>query len=149
MVTFFGKYISKLDDKGRLVFPSKLKEAAGAGGEERFVIKKSIYDECLEMYTFDEWDTLSEKTRSELDFFNPDHVAFWREYMRDCCIVEPDAKFGRISIPRELLDAIGVVREVAFLGTGFKIELWASEKYEASKLSNENFVAIARSLSRK
>lgn len=149
MVTFFGKYTSRLDDKGRLVLPSKLKEAAGAGGDLRFVIKKSIYDDCLEMYTFEEWNSLSEKTRSELDFFNPDHVAFWREYMRDCCVVEPDAKFGRISIPRELLDAIGVVKEVAFLGTGFKIELWACEKYEASRLSNENFVAIARSLSRK
>lgn len=149
MVTFFGKYTSKLDDKGRLVFPSKLKDAAGAGGDLRFVIKKSIFDDCLEIYTYEEFNSLLEKIRSELDFYNPDHNNFLREYMRDCCIVEPDAKFGRISIPRELLDAIGVVREVAFLGTGFKIELWASEKYEASRLSNEKFVAIARSLSRK
>ena len=149
MVTFFGKYTSKLDDKGRIVFPSKLKDGVPAGSDMRFVIKKSIYDKCLEMYTFEEWNSLAEKTRSELDFFNPDHVAFWREYMRDCCVVEPDAKFGRISIPRELLDAIGIIREVAFLGTGFKIEIWASESYEASRLTNDNYVAIARSLSRK
>jgi len=149
MVTFFGKYPAKIDDKGRLVFPSALKNSVPAGGDMRFVIKKSIYDDCLEMYTFEEWTLQSGKIRDSLDFFNPSHVAFWREYMRDCCVVEPDCKFGRISIPRDLLDAIGATREVAFLGTGFKIEIWAGEKYEASRLSNDNFVAIAKSLSRK
>ena len=69
--------------------------------------------------------------------------------MRDRDVVEPDARLGRISISRDLLDAIGIDKEVVFFGVDFKIEIWAKEKFEASKLSNKDFIAIARSLSRK
>lgn len=149
MVTFIGKYGSKVDDKGRLVFPSPLKNLMPAGGDMRFVIKKSIYDDCLDMYTFEEWSAQSEKIKEGLDFFNPDHVTFWREFMRDRDVVEPDSKVGRISISKDLLDAIGVDKEVVFFGIDFKIEIWAKEKFEASRISNENYIAIAKSLSRK
>ena len=143
MVTFIGKYSSKVDDKGRLVFPAPLKSAIPAGGDMRFVIKKSLYSDCLDMYSYSEWERESDKIREGLDFFNPDHVLFWREYMRDCVMVEPDAKFGRISISKELLDRIGATREVVFSGNDYKIEIWAKEKYEASRISNDEFVAIA------
>ncbi len=149
MATFIGTYFSKVDDKGRLVFPAPLKAAIPAGGDMRFVIKKSLYADCLEMFSYEEWEKESDKIRQSLDFFNPDHETFWREYMRDCVCVEPDAKLGRISIPRYLLDAIGVTREVAFFGINFKIEIWARDKYDASAISKESFVAIAQSLSRK
>ena len=149
MVTFIGKYNSKLDDRGRMVFPSPLKGAVPPGGDLRFVIKKSLYDDCLEMWSYPEWERESDRIRESLDFFNPQHVQFWREYMRDCDIVEPDAKLGRISVSRYLLDAIGVDREVVFFGINFKIEIWAKEKFESSKVSKEDYVAIAKSLSRK
>ena len=149
MVTFIGKYTSKVDDKGRLVFPSPLKNAVPEGGDLRFVIKKSLYSDCLDMYSYDEWQKESDKIRESLDFFNPDHVLFWREYMRDCVTVEPDAKLGRISIPRYLLDAIGVTKEVVFSGINFEIEIWAEDRFEAARISKESYVAIAKSLSRK
>ena len=149
MVSFIGKYTSKVDDKGRLVFPSPLKNAVPEGGDLRFVVKKSLYSDCLEMYSYAEWERESEKIRESLDFFNERHVVFWREYMRDCVCVEPDAKLGRITIPGYLLNAIGVNREVAFLGVNFKIEIWASEKFESAAISKEEFVSIAKSLSSK
>lgn len=149
MVTFIGKYSSKVDDKGRLVFPSPLKNCIPAGGDMRFVIKKSIYSNCLDMYSYEEWERESDKIREQLDFFNPEHVLFWREYMQDCVMVEPDAKLGRISIPRYLLDAIGVNKEVAFCGINFKIEIWAAEELEASRITKDKFIALAQSLSRK
>lgn len=149
MVTFIGKYGSKVDDKGRLVFPSPLKNSVPPGTDLRFVIKKSLYDDCLEMWSYPEWERESDRIRESLDFFNPQHVQFWREYMRDCDVVEPDAKLGRISISRYLLDAIGVDKEVVFFGINFKVEIWAKEKFESSKVSKEDYVAIAKSLSRK
>ena len=149
MVTFIGKYTSKVDDRGRLVFPAPLKGAVPPGGDLRFVIKKSLYDDCLEMWSYAEWERESDRIRETLDFFNPQHVQFWREYMRDCDIVEPDAKLGRISISRYLLDAIGVNKDVVFFGINFKIEIWAREKFESSKVSKEDYIAIAQSLSRK
>ncbi|MCQ2173212.1 MAG: hypothetical protein MJZ17_10770 [Bacteroidales bacterium] len=149
MVTFIGKYTSKVDDRGRLVFPAPFKGAVPPGSDLRFVIKKSLYDNCLEMWSYAEWERESDKIRESLDFFNPEHVKFWREYMRDCDVVEPDAKLGRISISRYLLDAIGVDKEVVFFGINFKIEIWAREKFESSQVSKEDYVAIAKSLSRK
>ena len=149
MVTFIGKYTAKVDDKGRLVFPAPFKGVVPPGSDMRFVIKKSLYDDCLEMWSCEEWERESEKIREGLDFFNPQHVQFWRQYMRDCDVVEPDAKLGRISISRYLLDAISVNKEVVFFGINFKIEIWAKEKFEESEISKEDYVAIAQRLSRK
>jgi len=149
MVTFIGKYPSKVDDRGRLVFPAKFKGVIPPGGDTRFVVKKSLYDNCLEMWSYPEWEKESEKIRESLDFFNEDHIKFWRQYLRDCDIVEPDEKLGRISISKYLLDAIGVNKEVVFFGINFKIEIWAKENFEGSEISKESYVAIAQSLSRK
>ena len=63
--------------------------------------------------------------------------------MRDRDIVEPDAKYGRITISKELLDSIGVNKDVVFSGNDYKIEIWAKEKFEASAISNEEFLSIA------
>ncbi len=150
MVTFIGEHIAKIDDKGRLVFPSALKLALPQGSDMRFVVKKNIFDPCLEMYSYEEWIKQSEKVRNSLDLnFNPQHAKFWREYMRDRDIVEPDPKFGRILISRRLLESIGVNKEVVFSGNDFKIEIWAKEKFEDSKISNDEILAIAESLSQK
>ena len=146
MVNFFGKYTSKLDDKGRLVLPAPLKGVLPEGGDMRFVVRKDIFADCLEMYAYPEWERQAAEVMSRLNFFYEEHATFWRAYMRDCVIVEPDAKFGRISISKELLDLIGVTKEVEFVGNGFKIEIWAKEAYESSKISNEDFVAIAGKL---
>ncbi|MBS7289581.1 MAG: cell division/cell wall cluster transcriptional repressor MraZ [Bacteroidales bacterium] len=146
MVTFVGKYPSKIDDKGRLVLPSPLKRMLPEGTEMKFVVKKDIFEDCLEMYTMEEWQRQSEETRSRLDNFNPDHAKFWRAYMRDRDIVEPDAKYGRITISKELLNSIGVNKDVVFSGNDYKIEIWAKEKFEASAISNEEFLSIAGTL---
>lgn len=148
MVTFIGTYSAKVDDKGRLVLPAAVRREMPVGGDMRFVIKRSIYDNCLEMSPYETWYMETEDIRSKLDPFNHDHQLFLREYMRGVEVVEPDARLGRISISRNLLDAIGVTKEVVFLGIERKMEIWAKESYEQSQITNEQYVAIARSLSR-
>ncbi|MGP1611371.1 MAG: division/cell wall cluster transcriptional repressor MraZ [Candidatus Cryptobacteroides sp.] len=149
MITFIGEYGAKLDDKGRVVFPSAFKSLMPSEGDLRFVVRKDIFEECLEMYTFDEWQRQSEEVKSKLDFFNKEHAIFWREYMRNRAIVEPDGKLGRISIPKKLLESIGVTKEVVFSGNDYKIEIWSKEKYEASGISKAEYIAIAGRLSQK
>ena len=148
MITFIGEYSGKVDDKGRLVLPSPFKNLLATDGDTRFVVKRNIFDGCLDMFTYAEWERQSNEIYSKLNIaFNRDHARFWREYMRDRAVVEPDAKLGRISIPRKLLDSIGVTKEVVFSGSDFKIEIWSKEAYEASGLSNDVFLAIAGQLS--
>ena len=67
--------------------------------------------------------------------------------MHNCTMVEPDGKLGRISVPKKLLEMIGVNKEVVFSGNDYKIEIWAKEKFESSVISNEEFINIAGSLS--
>ena len=147
MMTFIGEYGAKVDDKGRVVFPSSFKSLMPADSDMRFVIKKDIFEDCLEMYTYAEWERQSQDVKSKLNFFNRDHAMFWREYMRNRAIVEPDAKLGRISIPKKLLESIGVTKEIVFSCNDYKIEIWAKEKFESSDLSNEDYIAIAGRIS--
>lgn len=153
MIKFIGEYTAKIDDKGRLVLPSAFKaimaadipDGAEAGQEAdmRLIIKKDIYEDCLEMYTYEEWTRQSEELKSRLNFFRKEHAMFWRAYMRDRALVEPDGKLGRISIPKKLLEAIGADKEVVFSGNDHKIEIWAKEKFESNQITNEEFVELA------
>ena len=147
MLSFIGEYSAKIDDKGRVVFPSPLKNVMPEGGDMRFVVKKDIYGACLEMYPFEEWERQSKAVKASLNLFNRKHAMFWREYMRGTRVVEPDSKVGRILIPKELLETIGANRELVFSGVDYKIEIWAKENYEASWISEEEYVAIAEGLS--
>ena len=146
MAGFFGKYSAKIDDKGRLVLPSAFKGIMPAD-DMRLVIKKDIYEDCLEVYTYEEWVRQSEELKGRLNFLKKEHAMFWREYMRNRSLVEPDGKVGRINIPKKLLESIGADKEVVFSGNDHKIEIWAKERYESNEISNEDFVALAGMLS--
>ena len=148
MASFIGEYTSRVDDKGRLVFPAAFRAMLTPGADTRFVVKKDLFAPCLDMYTYEEWEKQSGKVQDSLDLiFNKTHAIFWREYTRDRDLVEPDARLGRISISRKLLDAISVDKEVVFSGSDFKIEIWSKEAFEASRLSSDEFIAIAEDLS--
>ena len=147
MVKFIGEYRAKMDDKGRLVFPSAFKALLPEGKPQLFVIKKDIFEDCLEMYTYEEWERQSEEVKSRLNFFNRAHSTFWREYMRNRAVVEPDPKLGRIAIPKKLSESIGIIKDVVFSGNDHKIEIWPAEKYEMSEISSESFIALSGILS--
>ncbi len=153
MVKFIGEYESKLDDKGRVVVPSAFKSIVinrldGASSNDNladiaFVIKKSLFSNCLEMYTYQQWEQESEEIKGRLNFFNPEHDKFWREYSRDRALVTLDRKVGRIIIPKTLLKKIGVDKEIIFAGNDFKIEIWAKENYNKTKMEEKAFVNLA------
>ena len=67
MVKFIGEYNVKVDDKGRVIFPAAFKSIMPADGDMRFVVRKDVFEKCLEMYTFEEWERQSELVRSKLN----------------------------------------------------------------------------------
>ena len=67
--------------------------------------------------------------------------------MYDRAMVTPDPKLGRISIPAELLEKIGVTKEVVFLGGDYKIEIWAKDRFESQIISEEEYRSMAEELS--
>jgi MraZ protein len=149
MAGFFGTYSAKIDDKGRVVIPSAIKNAVPAEQLE-FIIRKDMYSECLEMYTMQEWTLYADSVRAKLDIpFNEEDMMYWRTFMADTSSATPDPKLGRISVPKDLLEKCGIVKEVVFFCLGYKIEIWAKEALEGSRLSTEQFKAKSKSLAAK
>ena len=144
---FFGRHSAKVDDKGRLVIPSAIKGVVSED-QMKFVIRKDMHSDCLEMFTYAEWEAMSQAVRSKLDLaFDEDHIRYWRTYMSDTVTVVPDAKLGRITIPREILDKAGIGKEVVFLGVDYKVEIWAKEEIEGGRLSADEFRKLGRKIS--
>ena len=83
---------------------------------------------------------------SRLNLYNRKHAEFWREYMRDRAIVEPEGKLGRMSIPKQMLQGIAAEREIIFAGCDHFMEIWAKEIYEAARMDNSEFTALAEEL---
>ena len=74
-------------------------------------------------------------------------VELFTEDVKIFCKEFHDGKIGRINIPRKLLENIGVTKEVVFSGNDHKIEIWAKERFESSRLSNEEYISLAGMLS--
>ena len=143
MTFFIGEYKAKVDDRGRLVFPSAFKAVCADELQQGFVVKKALFANCLEVYTYQSWQAESEAVRARLNFFNRDDEKFWRAYTSNRAFVIPDEKFGRISIPKELLEAVGIEKEAVFCGRDFKIEIWSKEGRDNCIISEDEYVNLA------
>ena len=146
MAKFIGEYSVKIDDKGRMIFPSAFKSVFAPDERMALVVKKDLFENCLEMYTYSQWEIESDEVKKRLNFFKKEHANFWREYMRDRAIVEPDEKLGRITIPKKILESIGAEKEMIFVGNDHKIEIWAKENYINKQMDSEDFIALAQDI---
>ncbi len=123
---FVGEYIAKLDDKGRMVFPSELRAQSGSLATQ-YMVHKDVYDNALEIFTLEAWAKHSEEVKAKLNPLSREGSRLWEEFNRLRAVVVPDEKTGRILIPKNLLEKIGVQKEVVFTGLDFKIKLCAKE----------------------
>ena len=146
MAKFIGEYSVKIDDKGRMIFPSAFKGVFAPEEKIALVVKKDIFENCLQMYTWQQWEEESNQVKARLNFFKREHSEFWREYMRDRAVVEPDEKLGRITIPKKMLESIGAEKEMIFAGNDHKIEIWAKESYEQKRMDPVSFAQLAQKI---
>ena len=80
MLSFIGDYTCKLDSKGRAVVPAVFRKEMQAAGEVSFVMRRNIFDECIDVYPKDEWLKLIAGLREKLSQFNREQVRFFREF---------------------------------------------------------------------
>jgi MraZ protein len=142
MTSFIGEYTCKVDTKSRIALPVAFKKQMPEGAEERFVVKKDIYEKCLILYTIEEWNRQNERLRASLNEFNREHNQFLREFHRSSVEVSSDAS-NRILIPSRLLEFAGIDKDVVLSGQDRKIEIWAKEAYEAKEEQADDFAALA------
>lgn len=135
-----GEYQHSVDTKGRLIIPSKFREAL----QESFVITRGL-DNCLFGYPMDEWRKLEEKLKG-LPMTKKDTRAFARFFFSGATEVEID-KQGRINIPTTLIQHANISKECIVLGVSNRIEIWAKDAWEDYfKESEESFNEIAENM---
>ncbi len=132
---FMGEYNHTIDAKGRLIVPSKFRDALG----DEFVITKGL-DGCLFVYDNKEWTAFEEKLKS-LPLTNKDARQFVRFFLAGAANVEVD-KQGRILVPSNLREFAKLSKEVVLVGVASRIEIWSKEIWENTE-SFEDMEEIA------
>ena len=137
---FVGQYTYSLDQKGRVVVPSKYRQKLG----DSFIITRGL-DKCVFIYPMEEWNALSERLE-QLPFTKKDVRSFVRMFFSGAVEVSTDSQ-GRISLPPFLREYAGISKDVVFLGVGNRIELWSKEIWGVyEKDSSELFEKIAEEI---
>jgi MraZ protein len=139
MSKFQGRYDAKIDAKGRMVFPAKLKASLSETNGSQMTLFKSD-DGCLELYTALEWNRIAggvanmkpnaQLTASQVSRFKT------RFFSRQID-VELDSN-GRLLLPKGHVDHACIVKDVVVVGEWKKVRLWEPSKYE-SFISDDDF----------
>lgn len=125
---FIGDYTCKLDAKGRISVPAGLMKQFPADFNKTVVIKKNVYQKCLELYTIDSWKETMKKLY-EKHSFEEDYEEFVRDYTDGNTPVEIDGS-NRILVSKHLLEYADMKKEVLLKSAVDKIEIWGVEAYE-------------------
>ncbi len=123
LAMFMGEYNHTIDVKGRLIIPSKFREALG----DVFVVTKGL-DGCLFVFDNAEWSVFEEKLKS-LPITNKDARKFVRFFLAGAAEVEVD-KQGRILVPNVLREFAQLSKDVVLIGVASRIEIWSKERFE-------------------
>lgn len=117
-----GEYCYSLDAKGRVNFPVKLREVLGA----HFIIAKGLGDNCLFVYSMEEWQSVEEKIKA-LPLSKARNLQ--RFFFASAAQIEPD-KQGRIVIPQNLREYSTLDKDVMIVGASTHCEIWSKENWD-------------------
>ncbi len=130
MQHFIGTYECKADSKGRIMLPVALKKQMNELLNDGFVIKRAVFNACLELYPIKQWEELMAKV-NQLNRFNKKNNDFIRRFTAGVRIVEVDAT-GRFLIPKDLMQHAGIERETVVSSAVNILEIWDKDRYEAA-----------------
>lgn len=129
MTHIIGQHDCKADSKGRVLLPISLKNQLLPVLKEGFVIKRSVFQQCLELYPKQQFDVLMQKVMKKSKI-NRKYDAFVRNFVAGMKEVAIDGDSGRLQIPKNLVDFAEIDKEVVLNAVFDKIEIWDKDKYE-------------------
>ena len=137
-----GTYECKIDVKGRLLIPSAFKKQLAPVIAKGFVLKRAVFQNCLELYPLEEWEDLIKKVNS-LNRFKKKNNDFIRRFTAGVKFIELDNN-GRLLIPKDLIEFSNINREVTLSSSVNIIEIWDKVSYEKSIVdSRDDFAKLA------
>jgi MraZ protein len=139
--TLIGTYECKVDAKGRLMLPTSLKKQLGSL-EDGFVLKRSVFQPCLELFPMNEWNKMMLKI-SKLNRFVKKNDDFIRRFSAGVRMIEIDAT-GRLLIPKDLVVIAQIDKDIVLNSAINIIEIWDKNKYEnAIENATDDFSDLA------
>lgn len=110
------------------MLPSGIKKQLLPILEDGFVLRRSVFQECLELYPMEEWQLLMQKM-NKLNRFKKKNNDFIRRFSAGAKMIEVDTN-GRLLIPKDLTVFAGITKEVVVSSAINIIEIWDKDKYE-------------------
>lgn len=135
MLNLIGVHECKMDAKGRVMIPSGLKKQLLPVLEKGFVIKRSVFQKCLELYPMDEWQSVMSKV-NRLNRFVKKNNDFIRMFTAGVKIIEVDAN-GRLNIPKDLMLYSNLKSDLVLSSAVGIVEIWDKNQYEETLLNPE------------
>ena len=133
MTFFTSEYECKLDAKGRIVLPARIKSQLPEGESQELVIRRG-FEQCLILYPMVEFKKVFSKI-SGLNEFNEEYRKLQRNFLSGVVTVELDSN-GRFLLPKNMLAYAQIDKEAMLVGTGNKVEIWNPSIYEKHQIND-------------
>ncbi len=134
---FLGDFPHTLDDKGRLIMPSKFRNELGTN----FVVTRGL-EGCLFVFTESKWNEFTEQLNSK--GLSKKDVRSITRFFCSCAMTSDLDKQGRFLVNKNLREFAGIERDVMIIGVSDRIEIWSKEKwneYSEAEYSDDNIMS--------
>jgi MraZ protein len=135
---FLGNIEAKMDAKGRAFLPATFRKVLQAGGEERLVLRKDVFQPCLVLYPESVWNEQMDLMRSKLNRWNKQQQEVFRKFVSEVEVLTLDGN-GRFLVPKRYQRMAEIELDIRFIGMGDTIEMWSTQKAEKEQMSVEDF----------
>lgn len=133
MACFVDEYERQLDERGRIILPSKLRDEIN----NTVYITQSTSEKCLHLYTEDEWENISAKVNQLPTATDRNAAAFVRLFFGKATAVSVD-KQGRVPISKRLLEFANLTKDVVLVGANTRLEIWDLQAWNEYQLQSSN-----------
>ncbi|WP_407862611.1 division/cell wall cluster transcriptional repressor MraZ [Parvimonas parva] len=137
MAMFLGDFPHTLDDKGRLIMPSKFRNELGTN----FIVTRGL-EGCLFVFTESKWNEFTEQLNSK--GLSKKDVRSITRFFCSCAMTSDLDKQGRFLVNKNLREFAGIERDVMIIGVSDRIEIWSKEKwneYSETEYSDDNIMS--------
>ena len=130
MINLIGTYECTVDNKGRIMIPAQLKKQLDGFTTEPFILKRSVFQNCLELFPYSEWKLMMDKV-NKLNRFVKKNNDFIRMYTAGVKSIDLDSN-GRLLVPKDLIAVSKLKKHVVLSSSINIIEIWDKDEYEKS-----------------
>lgn len=142
MLNLIGVHECKMDAKGRISLPAALKKQLMPAMDDAFVLKRSVFNKCLELYPMQEWNGVMEKVNN-LNRFVKKHNDFIRLFTAGVKLVELDGA-TRVGISPDLKSFANLSGHIVLSAHSGIVEVWDKDAYESAvNVDNDDFGLLA------